>query len=231
MLLVNAESFEPLLLLAMRESGAAGCALVAVGPNDGPDIPLCHYGLPEPLGPQAGIAVARFPLQVQNRGVGLITFLFRGLEVPEAAPPILKRLALTLESIWQSFVTTETVMQQVARIRRLQASLADLRFADQARGLLITPEPRASEVMALQVERVLGASRLEVCLGQLARELEDQLDQRKLITQAKNFLQRNYGLSEGEAHARLRRRSRRSRRRLGDVAQMVIEGQHDTQST
>lgn len=227
---VQAESFEPLVMLAMRESGAAGCAVEGAGPSDGPDVPLYRYGLQEPPEPQSGLAVARIPLQVQNRGVGFITFVFRGQEVPEAASPILERLARTLESIWQSLVTPETVTQLVARIRRLQASLADLRFADQARGFLIRPEPGAGEMMASEVERVLGVGRLEGFLEQLACALDEQLGERKVISQAKNLLQRNYGLSEGEAHARLRRSSRRSRRRLGDVAQMVIEGEYDNQS-
>lgn len=231
MLTVRAESFEPLVILAMRETGAEGCALDAAGPGDSPGFTLYHCGLIVPPGGQAGLAVARLPLQVQNREVGSITFVFRSQEVPEAAFPVLERLVRTLESIWLSFVTPETVTQLVTRIRRLQASLADLRFADRARGLVAHPEPGAGEIMASQVECVLGAGSLEALLGQLARDLEEQLGERKVISEAKNLLQRNYGLSEGEAHARLRRRSRQSRRRLHDVAQMVIEGEYDTQST
>jgi two-component system, response regulator / RNA-binding antiterminator len=61
--------------------------------------------------------------------------------------------------------------------------------------------------------------------SRLTRELEQarsELDDRKIIEQAKAILMRSRSLSEGEAHGLLRKQAMRQNRRLVEIAQSVI---------
>jgi hypothetical protein len=218
----QAVSFAPLALLALRETGAAGYGLYAY--ESGSTVPVRLYGcgLPIPAGPQPGLAAARFALQVENRKVGFIAFVFRAPAVPEEANRALERLARTLESVWSLFVTPPAVIELAKRISRRQAELADLKIAERAQGFLNHCEPGAGETMALHVECVLRTRRFEALLEQCARDLEDQIEERKVIAQAKSLLQMVHGVSEEEAYAQLRLSSRRSRRRIFEVAHQLI---------
>jgi len=60
-------------------------------------------------------------------------------------------------------------------------------------------------------------------LEQRLRELEEEIAERKLTTQAKVVLQSAYGMSEEQAHLHLRTISRRSRKPLREIAREVIE--------
>ncbi|HLI84412.1 MAG TPA: ANTAR domain-containing protein [Bryobacteraceae bacterium] len=218
----QATSLAPLALLAMRETGAAGYGLYAYESGGAVPVRLYGCGLPIPAGPQEGLAVARFGLHVENRKLGFVAFVFRALAVPEEANRTLERLARTLESVWSLFVTPQTVIELAKRISRRQAELADLKVAERAQGFLHHGEPGASEIMATHVECVLRARRLEAFLEQCARDLEGQIEERKVIAQAKNLLQAAHGVSEEEAYAQLRLSSRRSRRRIFEVAHQLI---------
>lgn len=227
----QAGSFEPLALLTMRETGADGYVLHAYESGGAPPVRILGCGLVVPDCDQEGFSVVRFPLQVQNRNVGSVAFVFRVPVISSQAMRSLKRLARTLESIWSLYAPPDRTMDLVTRISRQQAELADLKIADRAHGFLTHPEPDAGETMAMHVECVVRARRFEALLDQFAHELEDQIEERKVITRAKNLLQSTHGITEEEAHAQLRLSSRRSRRRLVEVAHQLIKGQHDTQST
>lgn len=229
--LEQAGSFAPLALLAMRETGAAGYVLYAYENGGSLPVRLASCGLAVPVRDQEGFSVARFPLWVQNREVGTVAFVFRQPAIPEPAWRSLQRMARTLEAVWSLFVAPDRVVELATRISRLQAELADLKIADRARGFLIHPEATGGGVMALHVDSVLQARRFESLMAETVRELENQIEERKLVSQAKTLLQSTYGLSEEQAHARLRLTSRRSRRRLGDVAQQFLKGRYDTQPT
>lgn len=227
----QAGSFEPLARLTMRETGADGYALYAYEDDTGRLVRLAECGLAVPVCEHGGLSVARFPLRVHNCDVGLVAFVFCVPEVPTRAMRPLERLASTLESIWSLYAPPDRAMDLVTRIARQQAQLADLKIADRAHGFLTHPEPDAGETMALHVECVLRARRFEALLDEFAHALEDQIEERKVITRAKNVLQNTHGITEEEAHAQLRLSSRRSRRRLVEVAHQLIKEQHDTQST
>jgi hypothetical protein len=219
----QAASFAPLALLAMRETGAAGYGLYAYESGDTVPVRLYGCGLPIPAGPQEGLAVVRFEFQVENRKVGFLAFVFRASAVADEANRVLERLARTLESVWSLFVTPQTAIELAKRISRRQAELADLKIAERARGFLSHPEPGAAETMAVHVECVLRTRRFEQLLEQCARDLEDQIEERKVIAQAKSLLQTVHGVSEEEAYAQLRLSSRRSRRRIFEVAHQLIQ--------
>ena len=229
MSLGQVESLAPLALLAMRETGAAGYAIHRFDGNSA--ICLSSYGLSIAEGREDGLLVAHFSLRVEGTEVGTLSFVFRSLGIPESACGILERLARTIESVWLLSYTPDTLIQLATRIGRLHAELADLKIADRARGFLAHPEPNATGILARHVESVLQARRFEAQFEQLVGELEGQIHERKLISEAKSLLQRSHGSSEEEAYARLRVTSRRSRRRLGDVAQQVIERKYDAHST
>lgn len=59
--------------------------------------------------------------------------------------------------------------------------------------------------------------------GRLASELQDALDSRVVIEQAKGVLIGRHGLAPRQAFERLRRQSRDERRRLAEVARAVVE--------
>jgi hypothetical protein len=217
-------SFAPLALLTMRETGADGYALYAYQNGEALPVRLSGCGVAIPVSEQKGLSVARLPLRVQNREVGSLAFVFRAPAVPPQASRPLDRLARAFESIWSLYADPDRAIDLVNRINLRQAELADLKIADRARGYLTHPEPGAVETMALHVECVLRARRFESLLDQFAHELDEQIEERKVISQAKNLLQSAQGLTEEEAYSQLRLSSRRSRRRLVDVAQQLIKG-------
>lgn len=154
-----------------------------------------------------------------------------GFRVPADAWGAIEHLARMVESIWLLFAPPERAVDLITRISRRPAELADLKIAGRALGFLKNPEPGAGETIAEHVENVLRTRRFEVVLDQFARELEDQVEERKTIAKATDLLQTRQGITEEEAYAQLRLSSRRSRRRIFEVAHQVIQEHHDTQST
>jgi hypothetical protein len=224
-------SFGRLAQLAMRETGAAGFALYAYENGETAPVQLAACGLALPVTPREGLAVTQFDLQVQNRKVGLLAFVFHALAIPDGAGPKLDRLARTLEALWSLFMAPQTVIELAQHVSRRQAELADLKIAERAQGFLQHPQPDVGETMALHVECVLHTRRFEALLEQLAHDLEVQIEERKVIARAKSLLQSVHGVTEEEAYARLRLTSRRSRRRIFEVAGHLIRDPYDTQST
>jgi hypothetical protein len=224
-------SFAPLALLTMRETNADGYVLYRYENGGAIPVRLCGCGLEVPVSEHNGLSVARFPLRVQTREVGSLEFVFRGSGIPVGAWRPLKRLVRMLESIWSLFGPSERAVDLVTRINRRQAELADLKIAERAAAFLKHPESGAVETMALHVDCVLRARRFEALLDQFAGALDDQIEERKVIAQAKELLQTKHGITEEEAYAQLRLSSRRSRRRIFEVAHQVIQEHYDTQST
>jgi AmiR/NasT family two-component response regulator len=73
------------------------------------------------------------------------------------------------------------------------------------------------------VESVLRPGQLGTVLEQLTEELEQEIAERELTNRAKAVLQSRYGMSEDQAHVHLRLVSRKSRKRLRDVARDLLE--------
>jgi ANTAR domain len=215
----------------MRETGAAGYALDGYEQGSAFAVRLSADGLEVPRGEQEGLSVARLPLHVRDREVGCLAFIFRVAAIPKDTWRLLERFARMLESIWSLFDTPEKVIDLATRISRRQAELADLKIAERALGFLNHPQPGAAETMALHVESVLRARRFEAILDQFAGDIEDQLEDRKVIAKAKELLQATHGITEDEAYSQLRLSSRRSRRRISEVAEQLVKGRSNAQST
>jgi response regulator NasT len=59
-------------------------------------------------------------------------------------------------------------------------------------------------------------------LGEIVRDLEDQLETRKLVERAKGVLMETQGLKEAEAFQRMRRTSMDSRKSMREVAEAIL---------
>ena len=57
--------------------------------------------------------------------------------------------------------------------------------------------------------------------------LEDRLEERRVLSEAKDVLQKTLHISEEDAYFRIREASRRTRSRLVDVAAQVRDGKHE----
>jgi hypothetical protein len=217
-----AASLGPLALLAMREVGADGYALYANRP-DGSRACLSTGGSSVPDHGEDGRTVVSFPLHVEQREVGQVAWVFGAPVVPDHIRARLEHMAGTLGNVWAFPETPERLLVLTTRISRLRGELADLKIADRARGFLDHPVPNATELITAHVALVAQALRLETLLEEKVQDLETQLGERKLISEAKTLLRSAHGLSEEEAYSHLRLTSRRSRQRLGEVARRFIE--------
>lgn len=142
-----------------------------------------------------------------------------------ANDPLLKKLAQAIESVSTISQTPERYAQIARRIGELEVELVDAKIADRVSGILrhgVYSHP-SLEAIVQHVDSVLRPSELERTLEQFERNLIEQLDDRRLTSQAKSVLQNRFGISEEEAHVHLRVLSRTTRKRLRDVAQALID--------
>jgi hypothetical protein len=112
----------------------------------------------------------------------------------------------------------------VERLADLEAQLMDSKIADRVRGYLADETGSGPvEAIARHVETVLRPTRTRIMLEQASSEMEDEIEERRLVAQAKGILQASNLVSEEQAHMELRLRSRRLRKPLKDIARQVIE--------
>jgi hypothetical protein len=211
-------------MLAAREAGAAGFAIHQIDPAGRREVKL-DWGLPPPEGGETGLTVTSFPLHAGDQATGILTFVFRGAVIPAGAQSRLERIAAVVEGVWRLPLAPASYARDAARIGELESELADSKIADRARGLLANEAPPgdAIDTMVRHVESVLRPGQLRTVLAQLTEEIEQEISERELANQAKAILQSRYGMSEDQAHVHLRLVSRKSRKRLRDVARDVIQ--------
>jgi hypothetical protein len=225
-------SLQPLALIALKEAGADGCAIYQVDPKtelrelkfaEGASVPESGPAVPRSGG--AGFTVDSFPLRVGESVTGIIAFVFRGSAIAPATRAVLERISRAIEEVWRLSLVPTAYARSAARIGELETELADSKIADRARGLLAnTASPRDSiDTIVRHVESVLRPGQLGTVLGQLTQEIEQEIAERELANRAKAVLQRRYGMSEDQAHVHLRLVSRKSRKRLRDVARDLLE--------
>jgi hypothetical protein len=200
------ESLEALAQLALRETGALGFVWFA---NDDSNADRDSNVVRYPLGHHAGHEQ-------------FIAFAFPSPDSAAAARMRLDRIAASIALLW-SAGPAETYRDLFERLARIEMQLIDSKIADRVRGLLsenAADDP--SDVIARHVEGVLRPSQARTTLEHAVALLEDEMEERKLMSEAKRILQMRRGISEQQAHAELRLVSRKSRRRLKEVALQVI---------
>jgi ANTAR domain len=218
-------SLQPLAQIAVREAGADGYAIHQIDLATGRRVVEFAWGAAVPESPQKGLTLTSFPLRAGDDATGVLTFVFRGAAISSRARSVTERIAGAIEEVWRLSVVPQTYARNAARIGELEAELADSKIADRACGLIAdgAPPPDAVDTMVRHVESVLRPGQLARVLGQLTEEIEQEIAERDLTNRAKALLQSRYGMSEDQAHVHLRVVSRKSRKRLRDVARDLLE--------
>ena len=115
-----------------------------------------------------------------------------------------------------------------SRIAGLESQLAAVKIAERARGLgQQSGVDRKSEILNAHIASVLNSRQIEQMLTAYAITLEDRLEERRVLSDAKDVLQKTLHLSEEDAYFRIREASRSTRRPLADVAAQVRDGKHE----
>ena len=221
------KSLETLAQIALHEIGARGYAFFHKSRNAGSLIRLTSGGsvVPDATRDRSAPDVVEYPLVAGAVVDASVAFTFASKEEAVQARTQLDRIAATIQTIWAT-AATERYSDLVDRVADLETRLMDSKIADRAVGFLTDrTNPDPAELIAKHVEGVLRPTQTRRILEQALLELEEEIDERTLVSRAKQILQATKGVSEEEAHAQLRIASRRLRRRLKDVALQVIEDQ------
>jgi AmiR/NasT family two-component response regulator len=212
-------SLSALAQVAMREAGADGYAFFLRNPEtlklarqDAGGSAITEDAFMNPL-------VVTYALETD----GTLAFAFHDHARLREVGPQLDRIAGTIEAVWRAAHNMERYSQLANRVAELETYLMDAKIADRTLGFLVTRGQDQIEAIARHVEGVLRETSTRRTLQQISRELEEEVIERRLVGRAKAILQKSQQLSEEDAHAHLRVVSRKSRRRVIDVARDVIE--------
>jgi hypothetical protein len=218
-------SLQPLAQLALADTGAVGYAIYQVDPITELRQLKFASGVPIPEPGDAGFTVDSFPLRVGESVSGILTFVFRRSAVTAATRAGLERVAGAIEGVWRLALVPGIYGRNAIRVGELESELADSKIADRACGLLAkgAPPRDAIDTIVKHVESVLRPGQLGTVLAQLTQEIEQEIAERELTNRAKAVLQSRFGMSEDQAHVHLRLVSRKSRKRLRDVARDFLE--------
>jgi hypothetical protein len=165
------------------------------------------------------------PLIHEEKLVGLLNFGWQSqTTLNQVQTRSAVEIAASVTSVLLRTRQASLTIHLANRINHLQAELADGKITDRARGILHEGSGRfdLGGVMRQHVNRVLEGSDVLSLLSQEVAKLEVELKNRQVISQAKQFLQQAHHLSEEEAYLQLRNTSRKSRRRLLDIAGEVL---------
>jgi AmiR/NasT family two-component response regulator len=155
---------------------------------------------------------------------GILAFAFRDEADVVRAKSQLDRMAISIESVWSAALAAARYSDLANQVAELETRLLDSKIADRVRGFLVQrDEASPIEAIARHVEGVLRPASTGQVLEKLSRELEDEVEERRLTNRAKAILQSVHGMTEEEAHAHLRLTSRKTRRKLKEVAVELIE--------
>jgi hypothetical protein len=225
------QSLEPLAQMAIQNAGAEGCAIYEVDSATGErqlkfacGTPVHDPDIEKPA--NEGPRLDSFPLHIDEKVEGLLTLTFPQNAAAHGRRALLERLARSIEAVWRLRLLPDEYARKAARIGELEAELVDAKIADRARGVLTGDDAvscEAVEAIARHVESVARPGQLDAVMSQLTSEVEQQIAERALASRAKVLLQARYGMSEDQAHVHLRLVSRKSRRRLSEVAREVLK--------
>jgi hypothetical protein len=155
----------------------------------------------------------------------VLVFAFQDEVTSMRARANLDRIAESIEAMWQVALNAGRYSELASEVADLEVRLMDSKIADRVRGLPDNHgDSNAVEAIARHVEGVLRPAPAGRMLEQLTKDLEEEVEERRLTNRAKTILQGLHGMSEEEAHKHLRQASRKTRRKLRDIAIDVIEG-------
>ena len=217
-----------LAALGAREAGADGYAIHQIDRDLGTLALISAQGAPVLDGVGEDTAVVSFPLRSRNGAMGTLQFVFRDKAASRERRAALGRIAALAESVWRLWHTRLDHLQLAARVVEGEAELVDSKISDRVRGMLDRNREGggAVDVIERHVEAVLRPSAFTTVLAQASREVEGEIEERRLMAEAKAFLQGAYGMSEEEAHKHLRSISRKSRRPLTEVSREFLEARN-----
>ncbi len=224
-------SLAALAQVAQREAGAEGYAFfrrtgepVALFRQQAGGAPIQEETVLASLSGAEGSQVAIYLL---GEGEGLFALIFSGIGKRSAPGRILEAIG----SVWSAAQKAWQYSQLASEVADLETRLMDSKIADRVVGLTgglaggVAGDFDAGSIEAISrhVEGVLRPPPARRVLEQLSRELEEEVEERRLTNRAKTILRNLHGMSEEQAHMHLRQLSRRSRRPLREIAVEVIE--------
>jgi hypothetical protein len=166
-----------------------------------------------------GATVAFYPLRADEHFSGILFFTFCGSTITTPSLVVLDRLASAIQTVYR---LPRSTARLVSKIGSLEVELAAIKISERTLGLLADSAPASESVdtVVRHVEAVM--EKRPAVLERLLPDLEQLVDERKLVVKAKTFLRERDGVSEEEAYLRLRNWSRARRKRLRAVAQELI---------
>jgi hypothetical protein len=224
-------SLRALAQITMHETGADGFAFFRVDPETSAVILHEAGGIPisdtSVAGGNTDPRLVAYPLAND----GIVAFTFPDEDLSGTARPQLDRAAVAIQAVWAAARSTSRYAQLASQVADLEVCLLDSKIADRVRGMLSSAGAADTlEAIALHVEGILRPASTRRTLERISRELEDEMEERRLTNRAKAILQSVHGMSEEQAHIHLRQSSRRTRKRLKDVALDLIESHPATRS-
>jgi hypothetical protein len=215
-------SLSALAQVAARETGAEGYALFR-NSSDGRSLIRHDSGgteIAEDAVANGGPGVVVYRLGTD----GVLAFAFQEDAVTRRVRPELDRIAASIEAVWIAAQTAGRYSELASEVADLETRLLDSKIADRVRGYLSNSgEVSPVDAIARHVEGVLRPASTGRVLEQLTKDLEEEVEERRLANRAKAILQSVHGMSEEQAHTHLRQTSRKTRKKLKDVAVDLIE--------
>jgi hypothetical protein len=209
---------DPLGQLAMKEAAAAGYELCRLDRESGVLVRLQTCGLR--VGELEVSAAVSFPARVAGLETHVLTFVFLSQRISEHALTVLNQMADVFEAVLGLSELPARCTRLALRAAELETQLMCAKIRDRARGLIQSPMQGGfgTETLARFSGTLLHSAETPTMLERLAREREQEIEERSLASQAKAVLESVHGMSEEQAHHHLRVTSRRSRRPLTEVA-------------
>jgi hypothetical protein len=214
-------SLSALAQVALNETGAAGYAFFRRRTGTHELIKYAGFGIaiPEETFADGAKNTATYPLGDE----GIVAFAFNDPGPSPDATTRLNRLVPVIESVWFAAQMTVRYSELASHVADLETQLLDSRISDRVRGYLSDRgDANTFEALVRHVRTVLDPEAAGRTLEKLSQELEEEVEERRLANRAKAILQSVHGMSEGQAHLHLRQTSRKTRRKLKDVAADLI---------
>lgn len=163
---------------------------------------------------------------------GLLKVAFDSMPLSASTTNALEISARTLATILRAEQSARELPWIATRVWQLQAEIADMKISEKARGFHTNGEsPFLSSALNDHVSTVLKDDPIQEQLEKRLRDLEDRLDERRVLLRAKSHLQNAYKLSEQEAYQKLRDASRRTRQRMRVVAEQILRDSRSNLAT